>query len=194
MSDLIEPEPIEEKPAKRPAHAKDSTLKEMAKDIFAGIIKTFIGVVLALCVNMYHESRKDYKTYVNTLKSIQFEARGNTKIMTETFALTNLTERPVFRDLNTKIVENSLDNNTFVELADSQMIEDLVGYMNELKRLNAHRLGLEKLYFASDAKTPENQERRSHLISILTTNEVDKCMFATTNLMNKITHIMEARE
>ena len=175
-----------EPPEGRSEGSKKWSLKEAGQDILAGSIKTFVGVVLALGVNSCHDSVKDQRTYLNTLKSIEFEAEGNTKIIAQTFDPAKFTVRPVFRDLNTKIVEDSLGNNTFVERANPELIAHLVDYMNELKRLNAHRSGLEKLYFASDANNITNIDRRNHLIGTLTTNEIPTCVASTTNIIGII--------
>jgi len=123
---------------------------------------------------MWVEHRKDSKFYENTIKSIKYEALGNSNILVETFSPSIFTNRPVFRDLNTKIVESSLSNNTFVERANENSIQELVRYMNELKRLNAHRSGLEKLFFTpvSDTDAPG---RRQHLIERMRTNEINCC-------------------
>lgn len=147
---------------------KEKPLKWL-KDVLA----TFLGVLLALAANMYYDYVKDRRTYENTVEAIQAEAKGNEIVLRETFDSLKFENRPVFRDLNTDIVENSLSNNTFIERADSTVISQLFKYMLRLKQLNAHRAGLEKLYLEFHTDSLSNTRIGSYKDSLITRIKVE---------------------
>jgi hypothetical protein len=156
---------------------------EKKNKLWGDLLPILISVVLALASSFYYDSFKDSKTYDNTISAIKAEARANKLILDETFTSDIFHKRPIFRDLNFKIVENSLSNNTFIERVTDGVDSELFVYLNRLKQVNANRAGLEVLYLDPRIDTSKRLiSYKDHLIEAIE-SQANDCRAAINTIM-----------
>jgi ketosteroid isomerase-like protein len=138
-----------------------------SKEMRNGIALAAVAAFFTFVVTQGIDCDKNTTAYENTVVAIGNEASGNALIFEETFNPSKYEHRPVFRDLSTKIVDDGVNNTIFVKHAKAPLIQALVRYSVLMKQLNAHRAGLEKVYFAEEQSVAKMRCYRDHLIARL---------------------------
>jgi hypothetical protein len=137
------------------------------KHLGAEILIALIAAIIALAIDIGKDFKREHDTYENTRAAIAAEAEGNDEVLTNTFNYAKFSLHPVFRDLNTKVVDSAVSNNTFVQKAAPELLRALVLYGNRMRQLNAHRAGLEKVYFAMPQDRTRMECYRKYFIVVL---------------------------
>ena len=137
------------------------------KDFGKEILLAIIVAVLALVIDIVKDFWRQRETFENTLAAIAAEAEGNAEVLENTFDPSKFSEHPVFRDLNTKVVDGAVSNNLFVQKATPELLHTLVLYANRMRQLNAHRGGLEKVYFALQQDPVRMRCYRTYFVAVL---------------------------
>jgi len=137
--------------------------KDFGKEILLALVVAIIALVFEIAKDFWRQ----HDTYENTLAAIAAEAQGNSEVLTNTFDAKKFSAHPVFRDLNTKVVDGAVSNNLFVQEATPELLSTLVLYANRMRQLNAHRGGLEKVYFAPSQDAARMQCYRTYFIAVL---------------------------
>ena len=115
------------------------------------LLVAFFGVTAALFVNSLYESCNKIDSYKSMAKAIKAEARGNSKILQQSF-IDNVTDTSlkskdsiiIYREFKISVAEECLQNDNFMAHVSDSTIQNLTNYILSLRRMNAYRESYQK--------------------------------------------------
>jgi len=121
---------------------KQSTKEELRKFLY-GLLSTAMGVLIALLINSIVNRYNDKDRFDSMLKAINIEAIQNKTIYSESF-IQNFRTNIVRREFSTKICDEFLVSNIFLDNASPNITTTLIDYSLTIKRANSFRASDEK--------------------------------------------------
>tara|TARA_B100001146_G_scaffold222262_1_gene234331 strand:- start:81 stop:617 length:537 start_codon:yes stop_codon:yes gene_type:complete len=112
--------------------------EEFVKFCF-GLVATTLAILIALAINSRKDINDDISRYTNVTKAIKYEAIQNEFILRESFEKYFDTDKIIMQKLSSKIAEESLKSDSFMNNASSNEIEILIKYIINLKKANKFR-------------------------------------------------------
>lgn len=114
-------------------------LKEESIKFCFGLISTTLAILIALAINSKKDINDDISRYENITRAIKYEALQNEFILRESFEKYYDTDKIIMQKLSSKIAEESLKSDSFMNNADLNEIEVLIKYIINLKKANKFR-------------------------------------------------------